>query len=143
MLNKFILIFTLIISLSFTACSSLKKNGERRMEITLINTHWKALSFYEKEVKMIGKEAYIRFDKNGNINGVLGCNNFFGTYKIDKNSIVFKKVGSTRMMCQDMEIEDNFSKALQNTKKYKIEGNILTFFNKKGEKISTFNGVYF
>ena len=56
---------------------------------------------------------------------------------------IFENVGSTKMMCPNMKTEDNFSKVLQHTKTYEIKGETLNFFDEKGQKISTFEAVYF
>lgn len=145
-MTKYLLLITSLFALFFVACSSAniqKDTKNQKPNASLESTYWKAISLYDTEVKTIRKEAYIKFDKNGSINGVLGCNNFFGSFKINEDNITFSKIGSTRMMCQDMQTEANFSKVLQNTKKYKIKGETLNFFDDKDKKISTFKAVYF
>ena len=47
------------------------------------------------------------------------------------------------MMCPNMKTEDAFANVLQNTKTYEIKGETLNFFDEKGQKISTFEAVYF
>ena len=44
----------------------------------------------------------LEFDsKTNSVSGFAGCNNFFGTYSINGNTISFSELGATRMMCQD------------------------------------------
>jgi len=145
MLKKSILLITSLLALSFIACSStsIQKEEINKPNATLENTYWKAISFYDTDVKTVAKEAHIKFNEKGSINGNLGCNNFFGTYKIENDTISFSKVGSTRMMCQDMSTEDSFSKVFQDAKKYEIKGETLNFFDDKNINISTFKAVYF
>lgn len=146
MLRKSMVFITLLLALFFTACNSINIQKEENLSKTntsLENTYWKAVSLYDKEVEVVKDEAHIKFDKNGSLNGSLGCNNFFGNFQTDENSIVFKRLASTKMMCQNMQVEDSFLKVLQNTKKYKIKGETLSFFDEKNNEISTFKAVYF
>ena len=49
------------------------------------------------------------------IYGNAGCNSFFGSMIIDSTNVDalrFDQLGSTRMMCANMELEDNFLMAL-------------------------------
>ena len=45
------------------------------------------------------------------------------------------------MMCQDMSIESLYSKILENVKKYKVEKEILIFFDKDNKEIAKFKRV--
>jgi heat shock protein HslJ len=56
--------------------------------------------------------------------GFAGCNNFFGRYELDGSSLVFGPMGATRMACPDLEtgLETSVFEALENTRKWKIEG---------------------
>jgi len=145
MLKKSILLITSLLALSFIACNSttIQKEEIYKPNASLQNTYWKAISIYDIDVKTQKKEAHIKFDKKGSINGNLGCNNFFGSFKIENDNITFSKVGSTRMMCQYMSTENSFSKIFQNAKKYKITGETLNFFDNENINISTFKAVYF
>ena len=141
MSNKFILLIGVVVALFFVACSRTNIKTNEKKDITLLGTYWKVLTLYEKKVDNYNKEAYIKINGDKTINGSLSCNNFFGTVKIEKDNISFEKMGSTRMLCENMQIEDNFQKVLNSTKTYKIEKNILSFYDQNGNKISTFIGV--
>lgn len=68
--------------------------------------------------------------------GTNGCNNYSGQIKtITSNSIAFGVIASTRKMCFDMTIPDNFDKALNNLSNYKKEGLTLRFYNTDGDEI--------
>jgi heat shock protein HslJ len=56
--------------------------------------------------------------------GFAGCNNFFGSYELDGSSLTFGPMGATRMACPDLEtgLETSVFKALESTRKWKIEG---------------------
>jgi len=143
MFNKLTVTVAVASTLFLTACSNKDLFLTNKPDVALTNTYWKAMEFYDTKVPVIGKEAHIKFDKKLRINGVLGCNNFFGSYQIDKNTIDFFQIGTTKMMCQNIKTEDTFSKILQETKTYKIEGETLYFFDKNAKEISTFKAIYF
>ncbi len=79
----------------------------------------------------------INFEKE-RVFGNLGCNNFFGAYKLNKNSLEIGQVGSTMMMCQNMQTEQDFAKVLQDVKTYKIDKNSLVFFDENSKEIAKF-----
>ncbi|MCB9096454.1 MAG: META domain-containing protein [Arcobacter sp.] len=139
--NVFLGIF---VSLFFTACSvvSVENNSSIKPMATLTNTYFKATVLNGSEVEIFNREPHIRFQDDGKVFGTLGCNNFFGTYKKDKNEIMFQGVASTKMMCHAIKTEDNFSKVLQNTKTYEIKEESLILFDKDKKEIAKFEAVY-
>lgn len=143
MINKLTVSVALASTLFFTACTDGSFLQTSKPDVSLTNTYWKAMVFYDNKVPVITKEAHINFDKKLRINGVLGCNNFFGSYTKEDKNLSFSQVGSTRMMCQNIKTEATFSKILQETKTYKIEGENLYLFDKNAKKISTFQAIYF
>lgn len=67
--------------------------------------------------------------ENGQVNGIAGCNNYFGGYTTQgRNGIEISELGSTRMMCPEeiMEQEQEFLAALQSATTYRVEGGVLT-----------------
>jgi heat shock protein HslJ len=60
--------------------------------------------------------------------GFAGCNNFFGTYVLDRSSLTFGVIGATRMACPDLEtgLEANVFNVLESTRKWKkADGELL------------------
>ena len=66
--------------------------------------------------------------------GFAGCNNFFGSYELDGASLTFGPMGATRMACPDLEtgLEASVFEALENTRKWKIEGGDLLLLKAHG-----------
>ena len=143
MKNKLILSTSIAASVFFLGCTTPNTNETIKPNVSLTNTYFKALSLNGAKVEVFEKEAYIRFDTKDAITGYLGCNSFFGSFTTQDKNISFENVGSTKMMCPNMKTEDAFVNALQNTKTYEIKGETLNFFDEKGQKISTFEAVYF
>ena len=143
MKNKLILSTSIAASVFFLGCTTPNTNETIKPNVSLTNTYFKALSLNGAKAEVFGKEAYIRFDTKDSITGNLGCNSFFGSFTTQDKNISFENVGSTKMMCPNMKTEDAFANVLQNTKTYEIKGETLNFFDEKGQKISTFEAVYF
>jgi heat shock protein HslJ len=81
----------------------------------LLDKEWK-LEFLKSNNTQIGIEKSIptlRFGTDAKISGNGGCNNFFGTFKLDGRGLKVGDLGSTRMMCEEnMELEDAYLKVL-------------------------------
>ncbi|OCL88597.1 heat-inducible protein [Aliarcobacter thereius] len=129
MYKRILFILTFISTLFFTACT--KSNA-------LEEASFKALEFNSKEILNSPKVANISFGKDLKVYGNLGCNNFFGTYLIEKSNLVIGEVGSTMMMCKDMETEREFLNVLESVKTYTIKENNLIFFDKDNKIIAKF-----
>jgi len=81
------------------------------------------------ENEMITEELTIAFDETTNkVSGFSRCNQYFGTYKTDGNSIVFSQIGSTKKYCQSEanKIEQKFLKALSKVNMFSLQENNLS-----------------
>ncbi len=136
--NIFLIVLGVVLSLSLISCSSTKGLEVTNSNQTLDNSKWELISLNQKEIKKAEKVANINFEKDSRVFGNLGCNNFFGTYKLNKNSLEIGQVGSTMMMCQNMQTEQDFAKVLQDVKTYKIDKNSLVFFDENSKEIAKF-----
>ena len=98
----------------------------------LENTYWKLQEIDgeavttpkgQREAHMILKPAESR------VNGNAGCNNFFGGYELDGETLRFGQTGATMMACPNgMETEQAFLSALGKVDRYEIEGAILRLY---------------
>lgn len=70
--------------------------------------------------------------------GYDGCNNFHGNFELLDNSITFQSIGSTKMMCSNMELPSSYMTALENTKTFKLENDNLFFYDTHGNEILRF-----
>jgi len=78
----------------------------------------------------------------GEVNGTAGCNNYFGPYEVDGNSLTIGPLGSTMMMCiQDDTAtqETAFLANLGNVASYDIVNNQLQLIDADGNTILVFN----
>lgn len=74
--------------------------------------------------------------------GNMGCNSIRGEIKEnDGEKLLLSPGATTRMACPDMSTENTISKALIDTRGYKLENNQLYFMNEARETLITFQAV--
>ncbi|CAM2965734.1 META domain-containing protein [Helicobacter burdigaliensis] len=124
-MQKKILAGILGMGLVFSACSS--KSGVAQNynfeEILSQKEQWSITKYTKNGVDNIlsikeGEKKFFLGFKEGKMFGYAGCNNFFGGYSIEGNTLSIGNGGMTRMMCDpdSMEIEADISSALFNQK---------------------------
>lgn len=68
-----------------------------------------------------------------------GCNRIAGAYRLDGNTLVFKRSVSTRMACPGgNELENHFLALLDATVTYRVDGASLTLFDQAGRPLANF-----
>ncbi|WP_420149742.1 META domain-containing protein [Spirosoma sp.] len=77
------------------------------------------------------QQASLEFTAEENkVTGSTGCNRLFGSFVLSGDEeIRLNEIGSTKMACPDMTIENNFLKALSVTNAYSISGKELLLKN--------------
>lgn len=108
------------------SCNPMKKSGTmNNSQPMLSGTSWKMAD------KVSGKVPTLVFEE-GKVSGNAGCNNFFGmTEMMTSGKISFSNVGSTKMMCANMDAENNFMMMLPKVNKYNVSGNTLELYQNK------------
>ncbi|TLD86991.1 META domain-containing protein [Helicobacter sp. MIT 05-5294] len=113
--------------LGFEQCFNQETNTAKNCEeidfkkILESKEEWKVSSYhYQGETKTLVREEnppILRFSNN-QINGTFGCNNFFGSFRIEENFFTPDSVGMTRKMCEPrvMEQEDIITQNFLNAK---------------------------
>lgn len=117
-------------------CSAVKSNNQHYQR------EWMMVSFdgFTKE-QLVKNKAEINLTepvKDGKIRGtaMMGCNRMFFTLEFkSKSKVRISGLGSTLMACQDMEIEDNFTKVFEKMTRYEIDGHFLTLYDDKGAQM--------
>lgn len=150
-------VFTFVLaflSMGLSSCGSVNKpNAEQSVSnktldsAALVEKYWKLLEVDGSAVVFTDdwvREPYMILKANENkINGSSGCNSFFGTYTlIGTDHIKFTDVGSTKMACRDMEIEQKFFKALEKANSYMVNGDTLLLKDARNAPIAKFEAVY-
>ena len=101
---------------------------------------WNIFSI-EGEVVETETEAFLQFDtQEKRVHGKAGCNMLSFAYETQENNataIAFKQGISTRMMCIDMETEDQFLRICPEIVSFSIdiEGNTATFYDDEKDEL--------
>lgn len=68
-----------------------------------------------------------------------GCNEFNGDIKeISETNITFSTISSTKKLCNDMQVTNEFNNAFAKVKSYKLDGLNLLLFDKSGKEVLAF-----
>lgn len=136
-MKKILFTILAVLCLGFTLnCSSIPVKDYR------IQREWMLISFgnYSKEnlIKNNAKIDLTSAIENGKIKGgaFMGCNKMFFTSEFKKSGKVkISGIGSTLMACQEMKLEEDFSKNFKNMSTYTIEGHFLTLTDDQGNSM--------
>lgn len=95
---------------------------------TALNGKWKLLSITNSKnesVKLPNWEILLTFE-GGKVSGLI-CNNFSGSYTVDKDKLNFTEMLSTLMLCNDlMKVESLVTGVLQGNTLFSVSENSLT-----------------
>ena len=135
-------LMALTLVLTCSCCKSSKKNVKAE-KFPLIGTQWMLVALEGEEItKNFALHPFITFDTAGSFQGNLGCNTFFGSYEITKKQkMVFQYQGSTKRLCQNMEVERHFITAMKReVTNFELKGDELRLMS-DNEEIMRFKGV--
>ncbi|MEO0505601.1 MAG: META domain-containing protein [Bacteroidota bacterium] len=80
--------------------------------------------------------------KEMKIYGNDGCNDYFGSIdSLTKDKITFGAIGSTRKMCQDMDIPNRYMNALNKSNNYNFDDNLLIITDTDNNEVLAFINV--
>lgn len=116
------------------------KSGQNALSTNALKGEWtiKEVNGQKAEAE---KEVFIGLDfKKKNVYGCAGCNRIIGSFDIDSlkpGKLSFNKLGTTRMICDNMETESAVMGALKEVTGYKGDPNLILLTNKKGKTVIT------
>ena len=126
-------ILMLLLTLIMVSCSNktINKNENSKEVATkidsknLFKTKWKLIELRGNKIE--NTKFTLDFFEENRFAAFAGCNNLGGEYKVENTfKITFSKVISTRMACEDMKTEQEFSKVLEMTDNFIVDGKILS-----------------
>ena len=120
MKNAFLAVFA---AAAIVSCYTMSTSKVGTSQVNIANTKWTLA----EQVK--GKTPTLNVESN-KITGNGGCNSYFGELSLDPTAgnFVVKNVGATKMACQNMEVEDNYFRMLNEATKYVVNGNTLELY---------------
>lgn len=135
------------VSILLFSCNTTKtKKVEKTFEIT--EKYWKLIEINGQKVtaeNATAKEPHLILKSEENrVNGNGGCNSFFGTYELQANTnrISFSKMGSTRMACMGVNVEDDFLNVLETVDNYTVKNDTLQLNKARMAPLAKFVAVY-
>lgn len=126
-MNKtFVLMGLLMMVASFVSCASTQPPSDSPQlggGLPSINGEWQMVEVEGVSVSEYGGESvpYVGFDvQSGRVWGSSGCNRLLGsfTYDASTGAIDLSAMGSTKMLCASMKLEDAVLRALGKTVRY-------------------------
>jgi len=117
-MNKNLFIVGALVAVVSTSCSTV-----RNMPVSDLSGEWNVVKIEDKEITVSpdgGMQPYLAFDVvNNRLFGCAGCNRVMGVLNAaDNGTIDLSRMGATRMMCPDMDIEDRLLAALNQVKEF-------------------------
>lgn len=112
----------------------------------LEGTLWSLVSFVDANGQLAdaldNSQATLEF-KGGRVAGNGSCNNFFGSYTVDGNTLTIGQLGSTMMACEEslMQQEQAFLAALQSAATYTIADGTLQIANADGQTVLNLSAI--
>lgn len=124
-------------SIKYTLIEVLNKEFDSK---TLLNDIWTLVKINGGKINKMAKLPTLEINLSKmQVMGNNGCNSYTGKInKVNSSVIEFGPIASTKKMCLQMEIPDNFDKAISKVASYKIENSILTLFDKEGNEVLAF-----
>ena len=124
-------------SIKYTLVKVLEKKSDSRM---ILNGDWKLSEINGIELENENQKPILKMDlTKKQVSGTNGCNNYSGIIQnVSLSEITFGKLITTLKACIDMKTANAFDTAFQLIKKYKVEGNQLTFFDESNKELMTF-----
>jgi heat shock protein HslJ len=124
---------TTALMLVSVGCLSLGAGGGTDLN----GTAWQ-LETYAGEQPLAGTEFTARFEDT-QIQGNAGCNQYFGTYRLENGQLTITDLAWTEMACLDpegvMEQEQNLLNLLGNAQTYQVEDGTLQITTADGERL--------
>lgn len=140
-MKKILLSFLVIFTLQMVVnCSSLSnQNSSGIPKNYQIQREWMLVSFnHFTKADLIKNKSKIDLTstmESGKIRGeaFMGCNTLFFTSEFKNNGkLKISAMDFTEKACEDMKLEDDFSKSFKNMTNYKVEGHFLTLTDGQG-----------
>ncbi|WP_299108684.1 META domain-containing protein [uncultured Winogradskyella sp.] len=138
-----ILLSLFMLLTTMTSCDSSKKaiENNKKMQETLSGTYYITQL---GDTDVTSSKIVINFDEITNkITGFAGCNNFFGSYKLENNALSFVNIGASKKLCPGnaSNTERQFLKALNSVNSFLISENLISFLNNETVLIEGTNTV--
>lgn len=117
------IILSLFVAATFTSCTTMSSSKVGSSQANIANTQWTLADNVKGSKPTLVLET-------GKITGNAGCNNYFGELVLDATAGNFNatNIGSTRKMCENMDVETQFFSVLKEANKYVVNAGVLELY---------------
>ena len=145
-MKHFKLLTIAVCALTLSACSIFKKSEQSTDQSSVITDRkWKLVELYGKPVadEVNGKMPFLQLHTTDNrYSATGGCNGIGGNFSLEGNGrIKFSAGMSTKMACENMEVENEFTKALMIADNYSLSGENLSLNKARMAPLARFKAV--
>lgn len=135
-----------VFAVLLSACSIFKKPAENTQQADVITDRkWKLVELVGKPVadSINGKEPFLMLHTTDNrYSGSGGCNGIGGNFSLEgQGRIKFSAGMSTKMACENMEIENEFTRVLMTADNYSLSGDTLSLNKARMAPLARFKAV--
>ena len=147
MKKKCIALFLIVSTFLYTCNGTKNKPAQEEPSTTTtsLNATWKLHTTDGKLLQLNEEEERPVIEINveeKRFSGKGVCNRLFGTIKLgNNNALTITEVGSTKMMCPNIALEDIFINALREVKAYRLKEGELYFLGMDGGELMSFKRV--
>lgn len=110
----------------------------------LTHTRWQ-LTHLETDRIILGSAAqvpFLTFNDDSKVKGHGSCNSLNGSYQRDGQQLALPDLATTRKACPTSAIENRYLDALKASDHFRIDGELLTLFDKDDEAVASFQAIY-
>ena len=142
-MRKFLYVLLLAaVGASAVSCCSACRGAK---VVPVSGTQWALIELNDQVIDREGNNAErltLTLGEDGRVAGVGDCNRFFGPYSYYADGrIDISNLGSTRMLCPNQALEDQYFRALQNATSFKIDGDFLLLTDAHSKLIASFKRI--
>jgi heat shock protein HslJ len=114
---------SLFVAATIVSCTTMSKSKVGSSQVNILNTQWTLAESVKGSKPTLVLEA-------GKLTGNAGCNNYFGELVLVETAGNFhaNNIGSTRKMCENMEVENQFFNMLKEVDKYVVNAGVLELY---------------
>ncbi len=139
-----------LFSIVLLSCNSSKKsNNDITNDQIITEKYWKLITLEGNNVTMAENQQreafFILREEDDTVSGFAGCNDITGKFALDdENGISFSNMGTTLMMCPDVDVDESeFLNVFENADNYTIHNDTMNLYAGEGEPLAVFVAVYF
>lgn len=108
-------------------------------------TQWALQELNDKVVDRQSSDRTDRFTltlgEDGRVSGRGDCNTFFAGYSLTDGKIAINNIASTRMMCPNQTLEDQYFRMLESAATADVDGEYMILRNGEGKIVASFRSV--